>query len=204
MNFGQMLAFTAVAATLVVIPGPDWAFVLAAGARHRVVLPAASGLMIGYGCIATVVALGVGPLIAAAPGVLLALTIAGAGYLVYLGVHILRSPAEITQTATIADTRPQRFVTKGIGVSALNPKGLLLFLAILPQFAHTSAAWPMPVQLAVLGAVFIAICGMVYTALGYAADRLLGSRPGVAAITTRVAGIAMIIVGVALLAERLF
>jgi hypothetical protein len=68
MKPGQLLAIAAIAATLIAIPGPDWAFILAAGARNRVVLPAAAGLVIGYALIIVVAALGVGPLVTAAPG----------------------------------------------------------------------------------------------------------------------------------------
>jgi threonine/homoserine/homoserine lactone efflux protein len=61
----------------------------------------------------------------------------------------------------------------------------------------------MPVQFAALGGIFILITALFYLPLGYAADRVLGARPRVAHITTKIAGIAMIVVGTALLAERI-
>jgi threonine/homoserine/homoserine lactone efflux protein len=57
-------------------------------------------------------------------------------------------------------------------------------------------------ELATLGAIFIAICALFYLLLGHAARRVLSARPDVARATTKVAGTAMIMVGVALLAER--
>jgi threonine/homoserine/homoserine lactone efflux protein len=61
----------------------------------------------------------------------------------------------------------------------------------------------MTAQLATLGGVFIATCGAVYLALGFASGRVLGARPGAARATSRVAGAAMVTLGVVLLAERL-
>lgn len=55
---------------------------------------------------------------------------------------------------------------KGAGVSGLNPKALLLFLAFLPQFLTHGAAWPFAAQIALLGLVHIANCAVVYTSVG--------------------------------------
>lgn len=200
-----VVAFAGVALTLIAVPGPDWAFILAAGARDRVVVPAVVGLMIGYSVITVAIAVGVGPLVAAAPWALVFLTLAGATYLIYLGISVLRRPGAIKRSNEDEPlSRPQRrkVIAKGIGVSALNPKGLLIFLAVLPQFTRAEQSWPIAVQLAVLGAVFTLICGVFYLALGHAADRVLGSRPRVARLTTRIAGVATIIVGMVLILER--
>jgi threonine/homoserine/homoserine lactone efflux protein len=205
-----VLGFAAIALTLIVVPGPDWAYVLAAGTRDHVVLPAVAGIMTGYLLITLVVVVGAGPLVTGVPFALTALTLAGACYLTYLGIRTLRSVRALPGRApTAAPTPvgwaiggPLGYVARGIGVSALNPKGLLIFLSILPQFARTGG-WPLPVQLAVLGGLFTALTGAFYLPLGYASDRVLGARPGIARTTTTIAGIAMILVGIALLAERL-
>lgn len=204
MELAAVLGFAGVAFTLIAVPGPDWAYILAAGARDRVVWPAVGGLMLGYVLITAVVAVGVGPVAANAPLVLVALTVIGASYLVYLGVKTLRSTARIesVDVPRALASGPLGYVARGVAVSGLNPKGVLLFLSILPQFARVSEPWPVAVQLGVLGMVFVLICGAFYLVLGSAADSVLGSRPKVARITTRIAGIAMIVVGVALLGER--
>jgi threonine/homoserine/homoserine lactone efflux protein len=196
-------AFAGVALTLIAVPGPDWAFILAAGARDHIVIPAVLGLVVGYTLITGAVVVGVGPLVAAWPAALLVLTLLGAAYLIHLGISILRSPGHIGQVANPDERRGRTAVfIRGIGVSALNPKGLLIFLAILPQFTHSDASWPIAAQLAALGGVFTVICALFYLALGFAADRILGSRPRVARVTTRLAGAAMIVVGLVLIAER--
>lgn len=201
-----ILGFAAIAFTLIVVPGPDWAYILAAGARDHVVLPVVGGVMVGYAVITAIVVVGVGPLVAALPGALIALTITGSGYLIYLGVRTLRSSGHIDSggTGVALASSPGHYFTRGVGVSALNPKGILIFVSILPQFTRTAERWPLPVQFAILGGVYILITAAVYLPLGYAADRVLGARPRVAQVTTKVAGMAMILVGLGLLLERGF
>jgi threonine/homoserine/homoserine lactone efflux protein len=94
-------------------------------------------------------------------------------------------------------------LAKGIGVSGLNPKGLLVFLAILPQFTSPRGSWPLTVQLAVLGLVFTLTCAAFYLCIGSFAGQILRARPGAARVITRFSGTAMIVIGVLLLAERL-
>jgi threonine/homoserine/homoserine lactone efflux protein len=204
MDLPVLIAFVAVAATLIVLPGPDWALVIAAGSRARgVVLPTVAGLAIGYTLITCVVAVGVAPIVAAAPLALVVLTVAGAGYLIYLGLGILRRPSSAPEMAEAPNATPGRVVLRGVGVSALNPKSLLFFLAFLPQFTRPSAAWPVGIQLMVLGGVWITLGATFYTVLGLTAESTLARRPTLARAITRVAGAAMVLAGIALLAEQL-
>jgi threonine/homoserine/homoserine lactone efflux protein len=202
MPLAAILGFAALALTLIAVPGPDWAYLLAAGVRGRVVLPAVAGILTGYTLITLAVVVGVGSLVTRVPHALTAVTVVGSCYLAYLGLRTLRAPAHLAAASSAAAT-PRDYVVRGVGVSALNPKGLLMFLAILPQFARTSGSWPLPAQFAALGAVFIAIAGVFYSVLGVASERVLGARPQVAQVTTKLAGVAMIVVGGVLLAEQL-
>lgn len=107
-----------------------------------------------------------------------------------------------------ADARPissswVQQALKGAGTSGLNPKVLLLFLALLPQFTHAEAAWPFAAQIMVLGLIHTASCAVVYTAVGSAARMVLRARPLAARAVTRISGAAMIEIGVLLLAEQL-
>jgi threonine/homoserine/homoserine lactone efflux protein len=92
---------------------------------------------------------------------------------------------------------------KGLGISGLNPKVFLLFLALLPQFTEPNAAWPIAVQIAVLGLVHVASCAVVYTGVGTGARRVLRARPAAARAVSRFSGAAMVVIGVVLLAEPL-
>lgn len=186
------------------LPGPDFAFILAVGARERLVFPAAGGIAIGYVLMSVVVAAGVAPLVATAPIALMVITVVGASYLVYLGVGVLRTTGHTAQAPDAATTANSgRLLRQGIGVSVLNPKSLVLFVAFLPQFIRPAAPWPVAAQLIVLGMVWAAIGAVCYTALGLTAQKTLGSRPRLAYAVTRLSGMAMIVGGVALVAARL-
>jgi threonine/homoserine/homoserine lactone efflux protein len=93
-------------------------------------------------------------------------------------------------------------VVRGMGVSALNPKGLLVFLALLPQFTNPHGSWPLTVQLGLLGLVFAASCGAFYLGLGSAARKILSARPSAARAVTRFSGAAMVVIGVLLLVRH--
>ena len=205
MAAGMVIAFWTVSLLLVLVPGADWAYAIAAGLRDRSVLPAVAGLLAGYVALTAVVAAGVATLIARWPLALTALTTLGALYLLWLGITTLARPSALG-AATEKDERGQpwmRRAVKGAGVSGLNPKALLLFLALLPQFATRGAAWPLAVQIALLGLVHTANCAVVYTSVGTTSRRILRARPGAATVVTRCSGAAMIVIGALLLAQRL-
>jgi threonine/homoserine/homoserine lactone efflux protein len=203
MAIGTVSAFWAVSFLLVLVPGADWAYAIAAGLRDESVLPAVAGLLAGYGALTAVVAAGVAVLIARSPLVLAVLTTLGAVYLLWLGITTLTAPSAPLAAADQGSQSWARRAAKGAGVSGLNPKALLLFLALLPQFITRGAAWPLAAQIALLGLVHIANCGVVYTGVGTAARRVLRTRPAAARAVTRFAGAAMIVVAALLLAERL-
>jgi threonine/homoserine/homoserine lactone efflux protein len=169
---------------------------------QRRTVPAVAGMLTGHLGAAAVVAAGVGAVIAGVPGALTILTIAGALYLVWIGISVLRRPGVVH--VGDAATRGSRWGwwAKGLGVSGLNPKVFLLFVAILPQFIDRTGHWPAAAQIGVLGLVHVAGCAVVYLVVGFGADRVLGSRPRVAAAVSRVSGIAMIAIGVVLVVER--
>ena len=200
MALDSVLAFWGVCALLIAVPGADWAFVVGAGLRGQSVVPAVAGLVLGYAGLTVVVALGVGALVARSPGALTVLTVVGGSYLIWRGVMSL---ARLPGTIAPASPACPATVVQGLGVSGLNPKGLLLFLALLPQFADRHGSWPLPGQLALLGVVFTVSCGAFYLGLGAFVQAILTSRPWAARALTRVSGAAMIVIGAVLLAERL-
>lgn len=212
MALDPVFAFWAVCLLLIVVPGADWAFVISTGLRGRSVVPAVGGLVLGYTVLTAVVAAGVGTLVAREPVLLTALTAAGGGYLIWRGAVTLASPAPelspapepgaeaVPEAAAPAPAGPT--LARGLGVSGLNPKGLLLFLALLPQFADRHGSWPLPGQLALLGVVFTVTCGAFYLGLGSVVRAVLLPRPWTARAVTRLSGAAMIVIGAVLLTER--
>jgi threonine/homoserine/homoserine lactone efflux protein len=202
MAVNSVAAFMGVSLLLVLVPGADWAYAIATGLRGGSAIPAVCGLLLGYAGLTVAVMAGVAALLAGSPGALTVLTVVGAAYLVWLGVAAVHRPATI-QPSAAAPGRPVRAeLLRGAGISGLNPKGLLLFLALLPQFTDGGGRLPVPLQIGILGLTHIVNCAVVYFLVALLAGVLLRARPGVARNVTRVSGIAMIAIGVLLLAER--
>lgn len=201
MPVTSVLAFWGVATLLILVPGPDWAFAISAGLRRRVVA-AAAGIVLGYAVMTVVVAGGVGVLVARSPGALTVLTVAGGLYLVWLGARTTLRPAAPHAAAAEAADGARAVVLRGMAVSGLNPKALLMFVALLPQFATPERPWPVPVQLAALGATFTLTCGVTYLAVGTVARALSLARPAAAHLVSRISGAAMVVLGVAVLVEH--
>lgn len=203
MAASSIAAFWAIAFLLVIVPGPDWAFTVSAGLRGRSVLPAVGGIVLGYAAMTIVVAAGVGALVAGTPAFLSALTVAGGLYLVWQGTMTVARPSAPGATAAAPARTGLGTLARGIGVSGLNPKGLLLFLALLPQFTNPRWSWPLAGQLGFLGLVFMFTCTVFYFCLGSFARKILHARPAAARAVTRFSGVAMIIIGALLLIDRL-
>jgi threonine/homoserine/homoserine lactone efflux protein len=203
MAASSVAAFWAVALLLIITPGADWAFTIGAGLKGHSVFPAVGGLVLGYAGITVVVAAGVGALVAGSPAILTCLTLVGGAYLVWHGAMTTARPSTPSTSADAPATTDWGTVVKGIGVSGLNPKGLLIFLALLPQFTNRDGRWPVAGQIGVLGLVFILTCATFYLALGLFARSVLHTRPAAARAVSRLSGVAMIVIGIVLLVERL-
>jgi threonine/homoserine/homoserine lactone efflux protein len=197
------LGFAAVAITLACTPGADWAYSIAAGLNQRSFAPAIAGLCSGYVVLTLLVTAGVAALIASVPALLGWLTVAGAAYLLWLGFSTARSwrVAAFSSMEQSGSSRLRSFF-RGLGTSSINPKGLLLFLALVPQFINPAATLPAPVQLGVLGLSFVLMVAVVYSMVALAAKKLLQSRPAAARAVTLASGLIMIVLGAALLFEQ--
>ncbi|MFF5143122.1 LysE family translocator [Streptomyces sp. NPDC013157] len=204
MDTGRLLSFLAVDLLLVCVPGADWAYVIAAGVRGRSVPRAVAGLVAGYALHTAPAVAGLAVLVARSPQLLTALTVAGTGYLLWLGWGVLRRPMVPQEAEEEAADGPQGF-WRGAAISGLNPKALLLYLSVLPRFLVTTGAHlPVAAQTAVLGALHMAACAAVYLAVGALSRALLSARPRAARAVTRTSGAAMLGIGALLLGERLF
>jgi threonine/homoserine/homoserine lactone efflux protein len=92
---------------------------------------------------------------------------------------------------------------RGIGISGLNPKALLLYFSLFPQFIDPAGAWPVAGQTGLLGSLHMTACAVVYLTVGVLARTVLRTRPAAARAVTRVSGAMMIVIGGFLLVERL-
>lgn len=202
MTISMISAFWLVSFLLVITPGADWAFAITAGMRERAVVPAVSGMLLGHLTATFIVAAGVGAFMTNHPAALTALTFFGAAYLLWLGIGMISNPPVARAGEAEAEIRPLRWTAKGFGVSGLNPKVFLLFLALLPQFADPQAAWSLPAQLVALGLVHVASTAVVYLMVGFGSQAVLRTRPTAAQWVGRLLGCAMVLIAALLLGEE--
>ncbi|WP_329531486.1 LysE family translocator [Streptomyces sp. NBC_01450] len=203
MDTTTLAAFLAVDLLLVFTPGADWAYAISAGLRERSVVPAVTGLIAGHAAYALVAVAGLAVIVASSPAALTALTVAGAGYLMWLGRGVLRQPATPATVGASTDASRVRVMLKGAGISGLNPKALLLYFALFPQFIDTAGGWPVAAQTGLLSMLHLTACAVVYLAVGVLARTVLKTRPSAARVVTRISGAMMIAIGAFLLVERL-
>jgi threonine/homoserine/homoserine lactone efflux protein len=206
MNPQLFLAFIVVAAALACTPGVDWAYSITAGLGRRSFVPAVAGLCSGYVLHTVLMVAGLAAVLASMPGLLGWITVAGAVYLLWLGTVTIRSWRGASFTAMTAGNPGQnqlRSFLQGMGTSGINPKGLLFFLALVPQFVSADAPLPVPLQSGLLGLTFVLLAALVYTCVALLSRKLLQSRPNAARRVTLTSGIIMVLLGAALLSEQL-
>ncbi len=157
---GHLLAFALLSFALIVIPGPNVLFVISRALQlgRAAGLAAVVGGLIGVYVQVIAVALGIGALVERSVAVFTVIKLAGAAYLVYLGVQAVRHRRSLAAAleARVAVKTTGRMLRDGLVVGVSNPKAIVFFAAVLPQFADRRAGH-VPVQLLLLGAVFVGI-----------------------------------------------
>jgi threonine/homoserine/homoserine lactone efflux protein len=164
----RLLAFMAASIVILVIPGPSVLFVVGRALAHgrRTALLSVLGNEIGEFALVLAVALGLGPLVEHSIVVFTAMKLAGAVYLVYLGVRAFRGRHQAAEfEAAAASGQTLRSLRDGFLVGVANPKAAIFFAAVLPQFVSRSAG-NVTSQLVFLG--------LVYTALAFVTDSFFG------------------------------
>ncbi|MGF0169276.1 LysE family translocator [Streptomyces sp. Marseille-Q5077] len=160
----RVLAFAAMSLLVIVIPGPSVLFVIGRALAHgrRTAVATALGNVFGSYLLVVAVAVGIGSLVERSVTIYLTVKLVGAAYLVYLGVQAFRHRKELKASAirTQQPTEPTRgdlrTVLDGALVGLTNPKGVVFFAAVLPQFVDHSAGH-VPLQMLLLGLVPITI-----------------------------------------------
>jgi threonine/homoserine/homoserine lactone efflux protein len=187
-----LLAFTATAALLTITPGLDTALVLrtAAAEGPRKAMLAAAGIALGCLGWGLLVGAGLGVILAASKLAYEALRWAGASYLFYLGLKLIRSPRQALDLPlgeVPAQAQPN-WLLRGFLTNMLNPKVGVFYVSFLPQFipAGTNVlGW------SVLLATIHNVLGLVWFGALVAATRpLLGAlrKPGVMQWLDRLTG----------------
>jgi threonine/homoserine/homoserine lactone efflux protein len=177
-----LAAFAIASVILVLIPGPSVLFVIgrSLAVGHRGGLLTVLGNELGGLVLIAAVALGLGALVAESILLFTVIKLVGAAYLVYLGVQTIRHRRD--EVALDDETgRGSALVTlrQGFTVGVTNPKTIVFFVAVLPQFADFHAGH-LAVQMMVLGSVFTLIafmCDSAWALLAGAARTWFASSP---------------------------
>lgn len=198
MPFDLWLAFAAASTALLVIPGPTLLLVLSYALTQgkRVAVASALGVATGDLIAMTLSIIGLGALIATSATAFTIVKYAGALYLLYLGVMMLRSaPSQGLNPQTNGQSQPAAALTvfrHTATVTALNPKSNTFFIAFVPQFISTEVAFAP--QAGILIATFVGIAGInaLLFALAANAMRARISKPSVLTWLTRAGGATLI------------
>jgi threonine/homoserine/homoserine lactone efflux protein len=161
MSLSQVLAFALLSAVIIAVPGPSVLFTVgrALTVGRREALLSVAGNALGTYVQACAVAVGVGVVVERSIVVLTVIKLAGAAYLVFLGVQAIRNRRKVTEAlaAGIPTVIPSRRALRdGLVVGVTNPKTIVFLVVALPQFTNP-AAGNVPLQMAVLGLLFPAI-----------------------------------------------
>jgi len=176
-------AYLVLATALAVSPGPDVIFVVANGMRHRASGAIAAALGIGCGSVlhALAAALGISTLVAASPTAFEILRYAGAAYLAFLGLQALKSwwtyqrPPDPEQAPELAPVEVSVWdvFRRGLITNVLNPKVIVFYLALLPQFINVDLGH-VGLQIFLLGCIHNMIGIVFLVGIGLAAGKASG------------------------------
>lgn len=169
---GHLLAFAATAFALIVVPGPSVLFVISRGVAlgRRAAVATVVGNAAGAYVQVAAVAVGIGALVERSAVIFTTIKLAGAAYLMLLGIRMFRNRRALAAMldATVAPKSTRRILREGFTVGVTNPKTVIFFAAVVPQFTDRSAG-QVPLQLLSLGLVFVLIALVSDSAWGIAA-----------------------------------
>lgn len=166
MSLHLWLAYTGIIAALIAIPGPSALLSMTHGLRygHRRALATVLGGVVAAMTLMTASALGLGAILAASTTAFTLLKVVGAAYLIWLGISAWRTPSSPEKVQTEpAEASPGllKLFRKGYMVGISNPKDLLFFAALFPNFIDTTQ--PHAVQFATLAVTWAILdCGLMF------------------------------------------
>jgi threonine/homoserine/homoserine lactone efflux protein len=202
----NLLEFAGVAAVIIAIPGPSVLFTVsrALTAGRRVALLTVAGNEIGLFVQAVAVAFGMGLLVERSARLFTVIKLLGSAYLVYLGVQAFRHRRALAEAIGLRTTpvRSLRALADGLVVGVLNPKTIVFFAAVLPQFTSRGSGSVAP-QMLLLGSLFSVIAlvlDSVWAIAAGTASQWLSRSPRRLAAVGGTGGLAMIGLGVSLAA----
>ncbi|HEY6514432.1 MAG TPA: LysE family translocator [Burkholderiaceae bacterium] len=198
--------FIVASLVLIVTPGQDMVLVMSRSIAHGATAGVATAAGVSVGLVGhTVLAtLGLGAVLRTSEWLFVALKLAGAAYLIYLGVGLLRTRRAEFVVQASAQRSMGRLFLDGALSNVSNPKIAVFYFAFLPQFVQPEAVRP-TLSVFVLGLAFAALTFVVKGPVGLFAGLLSGwlrARPGVLVWLHRSSGAVLVALGVRLAFER--
>jgi threonine/homoserine/homoserine lactone efflux protein len=183
---------------IIIVPGMDMLFVLASSLTggKRTGFFAILGIVAGGVVHSLYGAVGVGLLAARMPSLFTPLLVLGAGYMIWIGISLMRSSITVQGNEASSSKSAWRAFRRGILTCLANPKAYLFMLAVYPQFLKP-AYGPVWTQGLIMGAMVAATQFSVYGALALTADksrRFLVSSPAATVFVGRAAGLVLVVV----------
>lgn len=171
----HFLLFIATGISLIIVPGPDMLYVVGRSLTRGWLSAwySALGVALGYALFTIMVAIGVGVIWENYPIIFSSVKIAGLAYLGYLALKLLRSNGRVSADFDDSNNSLKDDFILGIITSTLNPKGILFYFSILPQFFTPSLA-PFWKYAILYGLTTSVLCLFLYFAIGLVA--LYGAR----------------------------
>lgn len=206
MIANEILAAYLVATTIMLmIPGPTVMLVVSYGLSEgrRVVWSTAIGVVLGDFTAMTLSFLGLGAILSTSAALFSMMKWVGALYLIYLGIKMWRAePRAPMLEAARAGTSHRAMLAHAFAVTALNPKGIIFFVAFLPQFMDP--ALPALPQMMVLGGIFLILACLNAAAYAFLAGTARDAirRPSILKMVNRLGGSLLIVAGVLTAAIR--
>lgn len=201
-----LFAFVVATAAFAFVPGPSMLYAAArtVAAGRRAGLMASLGLHCGGYVHIFAAAAGLTLLLEAVPTLYVVVKLAGAAYLVWIGVGMLLNRGG-HGAPVVATTSARRAFVQSVVVEVFNPKTAIFYVAFVPQFTDPAAAAPVWMQFVVLGAIVNVLFGLgdlVAVMLAGLLSRRFAASSRVAAWTNRVAGAILVGLGLRLAVQR--
>lgn len=171
MTLETWFAFVAASTILLIIPGPTILLVMSYGLGQgwRAALPSAIGVALGDFTAMTLSMLGIGALLAASASLFTVLKLAGAAYLIWLGIKLWRAGGSLSAQPMTDKSTTAKMIGHAWLITALNPKSITFFVAFLPQFLdHNADFW---MQMLVFETTFLALAFANALTYGLVASR---------------------------------
>lgn len=193
------VAFVIAVVLFLAIPGPSSLTVLGAAGQHgwRAGLKALLGVIAGDQVLIWAALAGVATLLLAAPALFKGVQWAGAAYLAWMGIRMIRARAKEGDVPA-ADAGPPRPFRQAALVTLLNPKGIVFYMAFFPLFIDTATHRGLPSHALMAGAVAVltAVHGSLGILLVHLATAQLKARPGLVQAVRRCAGVCLLGFGI--------